>query len=276
MSPRTCSSVRRRLSLYVDGELGGREQLEVGAHLRECQECAAEEREMRDVGDVLRAHLPSMDDMESDVLDGLASTVVSRVRAEREESVAGRLGRVFDDMHLLWAGLGATGATVACSLMMIGLSQPLVQPHPNSFSSIMTALGSPGSNSNPVSLNRWVRPPRMMEDQLYPPMVIDAEDETPFLVYTILTREGSVSHSTILQAPDHANRQQVLDLLDSMARARFEPARYGISRSAVAVKCMMLFSQLTVRGKMPSESQVVPSIMTPPDPTLGVLSVTSA
>jgi len=280
MTPRTCSSVRRRLSLYVDGELGVREQFAVGAHLRECAGCAAEERSLREVGDHLRSWLPSAAEMESGALDGLASTVVSRVRAEREESVTRRVGRVFEDVHLLWAAVGAAGATVGCLLLMVGMLHVGVQARADSLSGLLTALGSPGSNSNPVSPSGWVRPPRVMEDQLDPP-VIDSEDEAVFALYTVVTREGSISHLTMLQSASEANRQQVIDLLDTIARARFEPARYGNSRSTVAVKCIMLFTQLTVRGKMPAESSLAPAVgppmpLVPPAIAMPVASVATA
>jgi anti-sigma factor RsiW len=44
-----CSSVRRRLSAYVDGELPAREARKLESHLAGCQRCSADYEEMAEV-----------------------------------------------------------------------------------------------------------------------------------------------------------------------------------------------------------------------------------
>ncbi len=54
MMPRVCWSVRRQLSAFHDGELPVGDQIAVQAHLRECPACAAEARELDELGSCLR------------------------------------------------------------------------------------------------------------------------------------------------------------------------------------------------------------------------------
>ena len=121
MNPQRCSAVRRRLSAFHDGELPVDEQIAVQAHLRGCAACAAEARSLREVGEALRAAAAArIDDAQAD-LAGLPASVVSRLSAERSESLGGRFGRVFEDLHVVWVALGATGSAVACVAVIVGL-----------------------------------------------------------------------------------------------------------------------------------------------------------
>ena len=113
MMARACRQVRRQLSAFHDGELPVGEQIAVQAHLRECPACAAEVREMDELGACLRAGALAAA-VEPEEWQGLPSMVVSRMKAEDAESISGWTGRFFEDLHLVWAVLGATGATVAC------------------------------------------------------------------------------------------------------------------------------------------------------------------
>ena len=117
MMPRACWQVRRQLSAFHDGELPVGDQIAVQAHLRECPACAAEARELDDLGSCLRAGALSVA-VEPGAWEGLPSMVVSRMKAEDAESISGRTGRAFDDLHFVWAALGATGATVACLVLI--------------------------------------------------------------------------------------------------------------------------------------------------------------
>jgi anti-sigma factor RsiW len=55
MIPRRCWAIRRDLSAFQDGELPVKARVAVQEHLRECPACAVEARELRELGDALRA-----------------------------------------------------------------------------------------------------------------------------------------------------------------------------------------------------------------------------
>ena len=260
MSPRTCLAVRRRLSAFVDGELAVRDQIRVEAHLRQCASCDAEAAGLRELGDSVRELLGSVPAAE-DRLEGLAATVVSRLRAERDESVPGRVERMFEDMHLLWAALGAAGATVSCVALMVGMCYVGgIQARPDSLSAVLAAKAVPGSDRNPVSPNRRLQMPSIANDRNLAPSVADLEsgDDRVFALALAVTREGRISNLELLNS-DTSDRAQILGLLDSIAQTRFEPARYA--SLPVAVNVVWLHAHLTVRGKMPDDRPVAGRVL---------------
>jgi hypothetical protein len=73
------SKLRARLNDYVDRELPGTQRAELSAHLAECQDCAAELRELEYTVGLLR-RLP-----EEELPPGFADAVMERVRAGESE-----------------------------------------------------------------------------------------------------------------------------------------------------------------------------------------------
>ena len=52
---------------------------------------------------------------------GLRPGVIGRMRAEANEAWLARMGRTFDDMHLVWIGLASTAATFLCGAIVLGM-----------------------------------------------------------------------------------------------------------------------------------------------------------
>jgi len=73
------SKLRARLNDYVDRELPGTQRAEVSAHLKQCEECALEVRELDRAVALLR-RLP-----EPELPPAFADTVVERIRAGESE-----------------------------------------------------------------------------------------------------------------------------------------------------------------------------------------------
>jgi hypothetical protein len=249
MMARAGRHVRRQLSAFHDGELPLGEQIAVQAHLRECPACAAEAREMDDLGCCLRAGALSVG-VTPDAWEGLPSIVVSRMKAEDAESITGRTGRIFEDLHFVWAALGATGATVAC----LGLI----------FTIFYYAITSPaGSNRNPVVANAGMDLPSAAPTDAFPAAALVSEDDLALALDAVVTREGRIARLEVIQpggdvkGPTKEERQAVINLLDAISKARFQPARYAGSPVPVAVNMVWLYASLTVKAKMP-EVQVQP------------------
>ena len=59
----------------------------------------------------------------------------------------------FQDMHLVWAGLGASVATLICVVGSASVLHAANQERPNSMARVISVLASPGSNDNPMRLN---------------------------------------------------------------------------------------------------------------------------
>jgi hypothetical protein len=243
MMARACWHVRRQLSAFHDGELPVGEQIAVQAHLRECPACAAESRDFDDLGSCLRTGALSTG-VEPDVWEALPSIVVSRLKAEDAESLSGRTGRIFEDLHLVWAAAGATGATVACLALI--------------FTIFYYAISSPaGSNRNPMIMASSMSLPTASNDAFPPPAMLEEEDLV-LALDAVVTKEGRVAKVQVIQEPgerlrkpSREERQAVIDLLDAISKARFQPARLSGSPVPVAVNMVWLYASLTVKAKMP-------------------------
>jgi len=153
-----CAAFRDDLAAFVDGELTGAERLRVSGHLEQCPACAVEAERVQNIGTLLRTAareataLPAM--------NGLASGVVARIRAEAAYSWRAVIGRGFDDWHWFIVGGGTVAATfvsmlLATALLVFG-SAPVQQ---DSLAGLMSSLETQsgtllvevgGANSGPV------------------------------------------------------------------------------------------------------------------------------
>lgn len=273
MRARKCSVVRRQMSAYHDGELGVEEQIALEEHLRGCEECRSEAAELRSLSAAIRVGATAM--TRPTDLDAFASVVVNRMKVEQAESFMGQTIRLFDDLHLVWAALGATGATVACLAIVFTLFSYATQGRPDSVGGIIANLSEPsGSNQNPVAqLNESLQLPSAV-DAAFPEAVPNQQDAV-FALAAVVTREGRIKDLNLLHGSDgtgpgvtRQEQQEIEALLDAIRTARFEPARYR--NSPVAVNMVWLYAHLTVRGKVPagsrieSRSRVIMSSLPPP------------
>ncbi len=256
----TCSAVRRRLAEYHDGELTIDQRVAIQGHLRACQACAAEAQGLNAVAMALRgAAVERACAVDSRALDGLAAGVFSRFRAEQDESFPRTVGRMFEDLHFVWAALGATAATFACVAITLGMLYFTRAQRPDSLAGLIDAQSNPGTNAYPVQIDDRINVqmvlPRQDLDSVaaVPPLAPDEE----IMLDATITREGRVA-SLQLVNPEGPSGQRAEDdwkmvgeILDSAAQARFEPARFG--GVPVAVKMFWYLTHTTVRPKVSGE-----------------------
>jgi hypothetical protein len=266
MSQKCCTAVRRSLSAFHDGELPVNERITVQNHLQECVSCAAEVRDLAGIGEALRAGAADRIARASADLAGLPASVISRLGAEQSESMAGRLGRLFEDGHVVWAALGATGATVACIAVIVGLFFYATHARPDSLAAVFSALSSPGSNENPVSIDERMLLPRTSGDEAFWAKFGDAETEEDLvlLMDVLVSKEGQVTGVTLLNADDEALRAEtaarheaITALSDAILNARLQPAR-AMTGVPLAVNVVWMHAHMTVRAKLPAELSKAP------------------
>lgn len=241
----SCVAARRRLSAFHDAELPVAAQVAVDVHVRNCLDCANELSVLRDVGDVLRAksaaaaahHAPDLEHLEADIL--------TRLEAEREESVSAQVSRAFQDMRLGLAALCSTAATLVSALLVVGIFYFAPQPErPDSLAGMMEDLAATATGMDSRILS-----PRSSGVEPVVDDLISEEDEV-FALAAIVTRNGRVVSPEVLSMQSsEAERERVNRLLDEISRARFEPARMG--DTAVSVKTVLVLARTTVRAKMP-------------------------
>lgn len=264
-----CETARELLPALVDGELGVHEQVEVETHLRSCSTCAAHVEDLRTIGDALRLGGSACDgDREMEIeLRGLQAGVLGRVRAERDQSFGARLYRMFDDLHAVWAAAGAVAGVVACVLLTMSVISAIDTRASDSLAEIIDALGNPGSEKNPMSLDGRILPPRLeTEDPLTD--VLNAAllnsvptDDATFALSTVVTRDGRIADYEVLGShypTDHGtdlhytSTDAVLTTADvsyvreAVKRTRFSPAQCG--GAPVAVNMVWLLARTTVKG----------------------------
>ena len=118
-----CETTRDKLSAYRDGELAVADHIDVVQHLRHCTPCRVEQEAFENLGVLLRRRSTDLSTVVGEYprRHGLTDAVVSRVLAEEAQSWPTRVRRAFDDLHLVWAGLCATGAVVVCAALAAAL-----------------------------------------------------------------------------------------------------------------------------------------------------------
>src|SRR5260221_5932412 len=115
MTGLTCTAVRRRLADFHDGELPVQTRIATQGHLNACDACVDELREYERVSAALRlAAAPGP----SDDWTGVRPGVISRMRAQANETWLARVGRMVYDMHLAWIRLPSATATFLCGAIV--------------------------------------------------------------------------------------------------------------------------------------------------------------
>jgi hypothetical protein len=248
----SCSAVGRRLAEYHDGELTIEQRVAIQEHLRACPACAAELRGLGTVAMALRsAAAQRASALDSCELDGLAVGVVSRLKAEREESLSRTVQRMFEDLHLVWAALGATAATFACLAITVGIFYFSRAERPDSLAALINAMSDPGTNAHPMQVDDRTVMPRQDGERVAAVPELTTDDE--IMLDTTITREGRVASLQLMNPDGPTGKREIGDwktvgeVLDSVAQARFEPARVG--GEAVAVKMFWYLTHTTVRPK---------------------------
>jgi len=251
----TCAATRRRLQAYHDEELPISDQIAVGGHIEWCNECAEAFAELRFMRAALRMGAPGRVPLDYDTDASLRAAIVSRMRAEHTASFSAGLREMFEDMHLVYTGLGAAAAAAVCVVIMLGMVRaamneaPGMQPIPSMPVTDVAGSLAPGTNQNPMALDEGVAMPRSINE----PFASMASDDAVFTLSAVLTREGRVEHLALVDAAQelpnsHPDNDKFMEeLMGVVSRARFEPAR--VAGAPVAVNMVWLFAHTTaVRG----------------------------
>lgn len=254
MKDLSCAAAGRRLQAYHDDELAVGQQIEVDAHLERCGDCRSVLEELQLVRFMVREAAPGRIALTNEERAGFHASVVNRVGAENTLSLSVRVRAMFEDMHFVYAGLGAAAATVSCITIMLSMMN-------------FAALTSPGFNQNPVVVDARMLMPRVLDqgfDATTGTTDTKNDDDAAFTLSAVVTREGRLVnlelHAENGQAPaaGSSEARAVQSMLGAMSHARFEPAR--VAGLPIAVNMVWLVTHTTVRGtKIPMDLPVVQS-----------------
>jgi anti-sigma factor RsiW len=238
-----CHFVREQLEAFHDGELPFAERAAVQGHLEDCVSCALENEELIELSSSLRqiasAEVPGAEEPLR-----LSATVIERLKVEEQFALTTQISGLFQDMHLVWAGIGASVATIICVIGSASVLHAANQERPDSLAAVISSLSNPGSNANPVRLDA---------DMLMPQAVTDAaiemaEEDAAFALATSVSREGRVQGVSVIDQGSSVRSAVVNAMLNEAYRVQFAPARARYD-NAVAVNMVWLVTNTTVKGR---------------------------
>lgn len=250
MHEHSCADVRQRLEAFHDGELSVSERIEIQGHLDECVSCSLEATELSSMSGSLRDMALQVSDSVPVERLRISAHVLERLRVEEQFSLRSQVVDWFSDMHLVWAGIGASVATLICVVGSASVLHAANQERPNSMARVISVLASPGSNDNPMRLNYEMNAPRAVTDAA----IEMSEEDVEYALSAVVSREGRVQGVEVInQQP--ANNRYVNAMLNEAYRVQFAPA---VSRGdAVAVSMVWLVASTTVKGRHDEDMQLL-------------------
>jgi hypothetical protein len=252
MKPFTCAAARRRLNAFHDQELTLTEQVAVSAHLDWCDDCAAAYADLQSISGALRAGAHQRAALSNEEAAVFTAAIVNRMKAERQASMSVCVQMLFEDMHFVYAGLGAAAATAVCVVIMLGMMRFATSERPDSLAAIVNVLATPlecepGVDPSASACHeRWSgRFQRANES---------AEQDAIFTLESMVTRHGRLASLELLRSGRHARptaeANLVEGLLDVVSRARFEPQSAPLSDLA---RMVWWVEHATVRASKPPD-----------------------
>src|SRR5438874_58120 len=205
----TCGAARRRLDAFLDGELPVTEQIAVQGHLAWCDTCSDWVADMRFIGTAIKGAAPGRNLLSHEEARALAAAVIGRRKAEQDASWVAQLQNMFDDLHLVYAGVGAAVATAVCVVIMSGMVWFAPTEHPDaspsaSLAAIMSLLAMPGS-ANVIAIDAASHARGSARFQAANEF---AEEEAVFALASIVTRGERVINLERLRAGRKSTRDE--------------------------------------------------------------------
>lgn len=249
MKALTCAAARRRLHAYCDGELPVSAQIAVGSHLEWCGDCAALEADIRALGAALRASMSGRQALSAEEEASLQAGAVGRMKAERTLSVATQVREMFEDMRLVYAGVGGAVAATVCVVIILGLMRFAAPALPEAFVAASQTIAASSSGLPPAP------PPEprvQLPRPLGPAFSSNITDDSVIMMVAVVTREGTVADLSLLEpgggrsSRPAGQTKGLEDLMGALARARFEPAR--VDGLPVAMNMVWVVEHTTVRA----------------------------
>lgn len=258
-----CTQVRDELPAYHDGELTLDLQVAIQGHLQDCVPCRLEAAAMDDLSAALRSMAGAVPGRAAAETGLLTGAVLERIKVERELSFGTRAREWFEDMHFVWAGLGASLALVVCAVVSAGVLHAASQERPDSLAGIINTIVS-GAN-DPVRLEATADSTDRLLDTTE---ALQAADNADLMLSAFVTRDGRIQSVSVLEEQARALRVQpdvVLAMVDAASRARFSPTQAG--GYPLGFNVVWLVTSTTVRGLPDYDLYLLspPRMTTPPE-----------
>ncbi len=245
MHEHSCADVRERIEAFYDGEVPFQERLAIQNHLSECVACNLEAEEISALGSTLRLMASEVGEHAAVEPLRLTAQVVEQLGVEEQLSVRSQVVALFQDMHLVWAGIGATVATLICVVGSASVLHAANQERPDSLAGVISLLANPGSNANPLRLNYDMMAPRAVTD----PAIEMTEEDAEYALSAVVSREGRVQGIEVINDAQPSSKRAVVNaMLNEAYRVQFAPAQ-ARTGDTVAVSMVWLVTNTTVKGR---------------------------
>lgn len=244
----SCGRVRDDLEAYHDGELSIEERVLIQGHLKECVACRLEANSLDDLGDALRTMAGATPGRSATETDRLTTGVLHRVHVEDQLSLRTWVGSLFEDMHLVWAGLGATAAVLICVAASAGVLQAASRERPDSLKGLITIIANADLN-DPVRLSASAL---NNAELLARTTAIQESTETDAEVMfsALVTRDGRIQNLEVLKEQARValiRPELVAAMANALAEVRFERLRADSQNESV--KVVWLMTSTMVKGR---------------------------
>lgn len=254
-----CEQVREELTAYHDGELAIEAQVLIQSHLQECVACRLEASSLHELSDAFRTMASAAPDRAARDTGVITAGVLDRIRVERQLSLREQLRDGFQDMHFVWAGLGALAAMLFCVFASAGVLHAASQERPDSLAGIISTIATSGS-SDPMRLADTAFENHELLDTT---AALDAD----LMLSAFVTRDGRIQNVALLEEQARAlsvQPEMVLAMMEAASRARFSPAQLTTFPGGINV--VWFVTSTTVKGAPDYDLYLVspPRLASPP------------
>ena len=251
MLTRSCEYVRAELSAFCDDELPVSECIAIADHLETCASCRLEASDFHAISKALHAAARHEDVALMPGLSRLQADVLERFDAEEKASLGRRIRDLFDDPRRASASVGVSIAASLClAFGAFVLAQSPIR-HPESLKAVMTQ--SERSRMVDIYLpSTPVELPRADAEAVMPAAVLNRDRGEEVAYAALVTADGRLEEVEYLgergRRSQPATHEQLSQLLNAAATARFEPAR--IAGLPVSFNVVWLVAHTTVRAPL--------------------------
>lgn len=245
----TCDRVREELSAFYDAELPIADRIAISDHLDRCPSCRVEAEDLDAISQALHATARAEDTAVMPGLSRLQTDLLQRWDAEEKASLGQRIQDLFDDPQRASA---CVGVSVVASLFLAAGAFVLAQSpirHPESLKAAMTL--SARARTADIYLPTVVLP-RANTEAIMPATVVNGMDEEVAFA-ALVTADGYLEEVELIGERTRGGRrlpthEELSELLNAAATARFEPAR--AAGTPVSQNVVWLLSHTTVRAPL--------------------------
>jgi len=250
MKPLSCAAARRRLQAFHDGELDVRDQIAVSAHLEWCDPCAGMLVELGEVRSVLQACGVGRSVLTHEEAAAFNANVVNRLKAEEDAALLTRVRGMFDDMHFVYAGLGAVASALVCVVIVLGMMRFAADERPDSLAAIVNVLATPPDCDAVTDLGETLACRERWAERFQRANASAGQDAV-FTLEALLTRQNRLPNLPMMRAGRRAATSQlelIEGLLDVVSRSRLDAAQPVLPATA---QVLLLVERATVRANKP-------------------------